>query len=150
MLFRSVQDFGAGSVHGSLKQRRICDIARNSLKPAKQSALLYRIAKHYKCKHILELGTSLGITSSYLAHAGADELVSFEGASEIVCKAKSNFEKQNLKNILVVEGNMDETLPAYQGNATGIDMAFIDGNHRKDPTLEYFRLLLERSNADAV
>ena len=66
------------------------------------------------------------------------------------CMAKNNFEKQNLKNILIVEGNMDETLSAYLGNATGIDMAFIDGNHRKEPTLEYFRLLLERSNADAV
>src|SRR5436190_14350862 len=66
-----LDDFGAGSrIHSSYK-RRVCDIAKTSLKSKKFCQLFFRIINFYFSESlkqnitILELGTSLGITASY-------------------------------------------------------------------------------------
>ncbi len=62
----TVEDFGAGSSIDKTNQRTIASIAKNAAKPAKFGQLLHRMVKHYQPQTILELGTSLGITTSYL------------------------------------------------------------------------------------
>src|SRR6187200_1688659 len=67
-----VEDFGAGSVVDKKNKRSISSIAKNAAKPKKFGQLLFRMAKHYQPANILELGTSLGITTSYLSLAKHD------------------------------------------------------------------------------
>ena len=75
-----ITDFGAGSTINNSKTRKIKDIAKNSAKNAKFGKLLYRIIQFYKPKNIIELGTSLGISTSYLAKANTNANVfTFEG-----------------------------------------------------------------------
>ena len=62
-----VEDFGAGSSVMKSNKRVIKQIAASSLKPKKFAQLLFRIVRYYKPETILELGTSLGITTAYLA-----------------------------------------------------------------------------------
>src|SRR5687768_15914955 len=50
-----VQDLGAGSVHTAATTRTIASIARRAAKPKKFGQLLFRIAKHYQPRTILEL-----------------------------------------------------------------------------------------------
>jgi hypothetical protein len=50
----------------------------------------------------------------------------------------------------VVVGNFDLVLPGVLEEMGGVDMAFVDGNHRKDPTLAYFNQLMERAGRPAV
>ena len=64
-----VEDFGAGSVVDKTRKRSISSIAKNAAKPKKFGQLLFRMVKHYQPKTILELGTSLGITTSHLSLA---------------------------------------------------------------------------------
>ena len=64
-----IEDFGAGSRVAKTKNRKISKIARSSLKPKKFGQLLFRIVDHYSPFSIIELGTSLGITTAYLAAA---------------------------------------------------------------------------------
>ncbi len=138
-----IEDLGAGSRVKKENTRAIHDIASSSLKPKKFGQLLFRIVDQYAPKNILELGTSLGITTAYLASAKeASNVVTMEGAKMIAGIAKDNFTKLGLKNIELVEGNFDETLPATIRRMGNIDMAFVDGNHRYEPTLRYFRELL--------
>ncbi len=138
-----VEDFGAGSVTGNLKERKITTIAASALKPRKFSQLLFRIAKYYRPENILELGTSLGVTTSYLASAYANsQVTTMEGSENIASLARRNFSKLNLQNIKSVVGNFDETLQPFllqTGNV--VDLAFIDGNHRRQPTIDYFNIL---------
>jgi predicted O-methyltransferase YrrM len=133
-----VDDLGAGSSGLNGKERKIKDIARRSLKSPKYAQLLFRIADHYQPENILELGTSLGITTSYLASANSHAKVhTLEGAPEVAGVAKANFRKLGLSNISAITGNFDDTLvPVLQQMGT-VDLAFIDGNHRKAPTLKY-------------
>ncbi|MEO7961162.1 MAG: SAM-dependent methyltransferase, partial [Ginsengibacter sp.] len=62
-----VEDFGAGSGIIKNRNRSVKNIAASSLKNRKFSQLLFRIVNYYQPRHVIELGTSLGITTSYLA-----------------------------------------------------------------------------------
>ena len=126
-------------------------MAASPLNPKKYARLLYRMVSYYKPKTILELGTSFGITSAYLASGNADAvLYTCEGAASIASIAKQNFSKLDLQNILVTEGDFANTLTPLFLKAPIIDFAFIDGNHRKQPTLEYFLKLLGSSSPNSI
>ena len=135
----TLEDFGAGSRIHSHTQRKVADIASSSLKPKKYSQLLFRMVNYFQPATILELGTSLGITTSYLASGNTTaQVITMEGAKAVAAIAKQNFQSLRLKNIQVVTGNFDDTLPGTLAQSTSVDFAFIDGNHRLQPTLDYF------------
>jgi predicted O-methyltransferase YrrM len=146
-----VPDFGAGSRIQLNNTRKIASIARSSLKPKKYSQLIFRIIHYYKPQSVIELGTSLGITTSYLAFANpAAKVITMEGAPGVAAVARKNFNRLHLSNIKVVEGNFDETLVSVTGGLSTIDFAFIDGNHRKAPTLNYFNQFVNLSTPSSI
>ena len=147
----NIRDFGAGSSISKTNQRTIASIAKNAAKPKKFGQLLFRMVKAYQPETILELGTSLGITTSYLSLAKPDgNLTTMEGAAAIADVAKKNFHKLKLQNISLAEGNFDLTLPAVVSGLSSVDFAFIDGNHRQQPTENYFHQLLAKINNDSI
>lgn len=146
-----VEDFGAGSSVIKTKKRKVKDIAASSLKPKKYAQLLYRMVKYYKPQSVIELGTSFGISSVYLSMANTQAVVhTCEGASSIASIAKNNFETLQLKNIHLIQGDFANTLPQLLSKIKTINFAFIDGNHRKQPTLAYFNQLLASSTATTI
>ena len=137
-----IEDFGAGSRVKKENIRKICDIAKSSLKPKKFGQLLFRIVDHYSPGVILELGTSLGITTAYLASAKeGSSVTTMEGSKTVAAVARQNFGKLNLSNIEMIEGNFDETLSPIVNKLSSIDFAFVDGNHRYEPTVRYYKEL---------
>ena len=147
----TIDDHGAGSSQLKSRQRRISDIAATSVKPRKYAQLLYRIAKHYHPSDILELGTSLGITTSYFSNAiPRGKVLTIEGSPEIAKIASEVFKSQGLQNIDQYTGNFDELLPAILKQHQRIDLCFIDGNHRYQPTLNYFEQLLLFAGNDTM
>lgn len=147
----TVEDFGAGSKLNKTKERSVSAIAYSSLKPKKYAQLLFRMVNYYQPKTIIELGTSLGITSSYLASGNTNASVyTFEGSGAVAAKAKGNFSQLKLENITLTEGNFDTTLPARLKELNTIDFAFLDGNHRYEPTVRYFEQILSHSNDQTI
>lgn len=147
----NIEDFGAGSRSQKSNQRTVSAIAHSSLKPKKFSQLLFRIVNYYQPGNILELGTSLGITSAYLASANDNaKVVTMEGSEEIAAIAQSNFQKLHLKNISLLVGNFDQQLPVFLTNVEKLDIVFIDGNHRLEPTLRYFEMLLSKIHEGSI
>ncbi|SFF93390.1 Methyltransferase domain-containing protein [Pontibacter chinhatensis] len=146
-----VTDFGAGSRSINQKSRKIKDIARTSAKPAKYGQLLFRLVNQLQPNTILELGTSLGLTTSYLAEARKNgQIYTFEGCPNIARTARENFKKQGYRNIRVIEGNLDSTLDKQLQQLGSIDFAFLDGNHRYEPTLRYFESCLQKCHENTV
>lgn len=146
-----VVDFGAGSTVIKTRQRIIKDIANSSLKPKKYAQLLYRIVNHFQPASILELGTSFGITSAYLASGNQHAtLYTCEGADNIASIANETFNQLQLKNVELIRGDFSKTLPALFAKIKKVDLAFIDGNHRKEPTLQYFRDLLAIADNNTI
>jgi predicted O-methyltransferase YrrM len=147
----SVEDFGAGSRVTGTKQRPVKQIARTSLKPQKYSQLLNRMVAYYQPQTILEIGTSLGLTTCYLAKARpGSPVITMEGAVEIAAVARRNFQKLGISNIEIITGNFDETLTSALSGLQAVDFAFIDGNHRYEPTIRYFEQILKKSNNNTI
>ncbi|MBK6938031.1 MAG: class I SAM-dependent methyltransferase [Chitinophagaceae bacterium] len=147
----NIEDFGAGSSVSKTNSRTIASVAKHAAKLPKPGQLLFRMVKKYQPKNILELGTSLGITTSYLSLAKPDATVTtIEGANAIAGVATKNFEDLGLKNIHLTEGNFDNSLPSVVSNLSSVDFVFIDGNHRQEPTERYFSEILPFLQNDSI
>lgn len=146
-----VTDLGAGSAGQRGAERRVSEIVRHAAKPPKYGRLLFRLAQYFAPATILELGTSLGLSTAYLASGAASAgVITLEGCPEIARIAQDNFELLGLGRIRLITGHFDDTLgPALLG-LKKLDMAFIDGNHRKEPTLRYFSQCLTRTHPGSV
>jgi len=143
----NVWDRGAGSRQSTENLRSINQIAKVALKPRKYSLLLHKIIAYYQPNEIVEMGTSLGITTCYLAAANANtKVVTMEGAPSIANIAKNTFSKLGYANVEIVEGDFDETLPVYLKSIEKVGVVYVDGNHRYAPTMNYFKQLLEKAN----
>ena len=146
-----VADFGAGSAVISTNKRAIYKMAQSSLKPKRFAQLLFRIVQHYRPKTIVEFGTSFGITSSYLAFGYPDaKLYTLEGAHSIASIARMNFMHLGLHNVELLEGDFAKTLPRLFSIIHKVDLAFVDANHRRKPTLDYFHQLLQYSTPSTI
>lgn len=147
----TIEDFGAGSTVSKSNKRSVKQIALSALKPKKFSQLMFRMINYYHLNSMIELGTSLGITTSYFASGNTlGKVFTFEGATQIANVARQNFHTLQLDNIKITEGNFDETLATSLHNIPPIDFAFVDGNHRKQPTINYFHQLLAKSHEHSI
>jgi predicted O-methyltransferase YrrM len=146
-----ITDFGAGSHINCSSTRRVKDIAKNSAKNSKFGQVLYRIIKHYKPKNIIELGTSLGISTLYLALAEEkSNIYTFEGCPETSQIARENFDKMQIKNTNIILGDFKLTLRKELEKINALDFCFVDGNHQKNATITYFELCLKYSNNNTI
>jgi len=144
-------DLGAGSLKNNSSTKQIKKIARHAAKSAKYAQLLFRLVNHFQPSEILELGTSLGISTAYMAAANSNiKVTTIEGCPEIAKVAKQNFEQLELKNIEPLTGNFDAALPSVLAQKEKLDFVFFDGNHRKEPTLNYFRQCLQKATDSSI
>jgi predicted O-methyltransferase YrrM len=150
------EDMGAGGTPNGgsdgivMRRRPIAELARHAAKSRKWGQLLFRIARHYRPRSMLELGTSLGLSSAYLASGAAAKLLTIEGASSVAAVASANFRSLGLENIEPLTGRFDHHLPGVLDGLESLDLAFVDGNHRKSPTLRYFNALIGRASRSSV
>jgi len=146
-----VTDLGAGSQRANTPDRKVSDIARTALKPRAQAETLFRLARYFKPRTILELGTSFGITTLYLTRAARDATVhTIEGSPAIAGIAQKNFARLNATHILPHVGSFRDRLPQVLHVIDRLDMVFIDGHHAKAPTLENFELCLTKAHNDSI
>lgn len=147
----TVTDLGAGSHLNKNRTKKVKDIAKNALKSPALAQLIYRLAKDSHPSGIIELGTCLGITTAYLSKACPDaKIVTIEGCPETAKVAHRNFQDLGLENVELQVGNFDVLLPKVIADREKLDFVYIDGNHRKDATLNYFKWCLPKVNEGSL
>ncbi len=147
----TLTDFGAGSQVVEKKVRTLASIARHSAGNPYACQMLFHIVQHYKPKALLELGTSLGVSTSYLAAAALNsQVVTIEGDPAVAAHALENFRQLKLKNITLLQGRFEEKLPEAFAQLKSLDFVFVDGNHRKAPTLAYFEQCLAHAHEGSI
>jgi len=145
------EDFGAGSKRVKDRKPRISQLAKNSLKPPKYARLICQLAQYIQAKNIIELGTSLGTTTLYLAKGNpAAKIYSIEGSPAVVEIAQEQFDALQCNNIDLRTGVFDDVLPRLLSETDKIDFVFIDGNHTKAATLRYFEMVLPKLSDNAL
>ena len=151
----NVVDFGsAGSPEGLHLKRSVCDIAKHHLESPKVGQALFRLvnfigAHEKRPLEILELGTSLGITTAYLAAVDSkNRVTTLDGSGEVLKVAQGVWHILKLENIEGHEGAIDNTL--FQCARERLDVAYVDANHTFDATMRYVNYLLPRMNEKGV
>ena len=147
----TVTDLGAGSHLNKNRTKKVSQIAKNALKNPALAQLIYRLAKDNNPKSIIELGTCLGVTTAYLSKACPEaDVITIEGCPETAKVAHNNFKELGLENVELQVGNFDVLLPEVIAKTEQLDFVYIDGNHRKEATLNYFNWCLPKIHENSL
>lgn len=145
-----VKDYGAGSKIFRSNRRKISDLAKHVGMSKKRAKLLYQLTNYFEPSNVLELGTSLGISTCALAMGNPKATItSLEGCDQTADAAVSMFNKYNLTNIEVIKGDFKNTYFDVL-RKTIYDLIFFDGNHTKDATLNYFEACLDHVHNQSI
>ena len=153
------EDYGTGARarDGALPQVTSCcvaDIARMHLASPKVGQLLFRLVNHLTATQqepltIVELGTSLGITTAYLASPGSrNSVLTFDDAEDASDIALDVWRELELKNIQPVIGSIDDTLQTIRTKR--IDLAYIHDAYTYEATMRFFRQLLPTAGQHSI
>ena len=147
----SVIDLGSGSRKMKSNIRKVSEIARYAAVPEKYGLLLFNLSKEYGSPLIVELGTSLGISSMYLAAASPEVPVyTIEGCGDLAELACQNIREAGIKNIRIMNGSFDEMIPLIKEMNVSPGLVFIDGDHKKDSVVRYFMDFAGISNSNTL
>ncbi|MBP8960525.1 MAG: class I SAM-dependent methyltransferase [Bacteroidales bacterium] len=137
-----VKDYGTGRNVDGL--RKISDIARKSSVPVKYGKLLASLASEFGRKDIIELGTSLGISTLYLSFGSPSSIIhTAEGCPSLSALAEANFMETGRSNIRQYNMKFDDFLLEMKKAKICPGLVFIDGDHRKESLLRYFDIISE-------
>ncbi len=140
-------DYGAGSGGKGVEREpvkiKLSELAGKSASDARQGEQLFKLILHLQPKTILELGSSLGIGSAYLCTPDRSaRFIGIEGNPQSAAIAQMHLDMLGCKNAQVWSGTFHEHLPKALKTLQHLDFVYIDGDHRYQPTLEYFETIL--------
>ncbi len=111
---------------------------------------LFRLVRYTRPKTILELGTNFGMSALSMHRAAPHaKLITIEGCPQTAHFASQLF-AQRKSSITLLQGPFEQQLPHALAQLGQIDFAFIDGNHRKEATIRYFRQLLPFTHSSTI
>lgn len=126
-------------------------LARTSVSSRRQALRLHHLAKYLRATEILELGTSIGITTAYLALSNPKaRVMTLEGCPELAGLAVKNLEKLNIRNVEVFQGKFEEKVGEALSKLGKLDLLFLDGDHRKEPVIANFERCMPHFHNDTV
>lgn len=140
-----IQDFGAG-YYGKEKPvvlKSIGYVARSSARSGKEGRMLYRLSAFLKPQQILELGSNLGLSAIYLKIGNSEaKFTGIEGSPALAKLCEINMRKAGIQSgYQFIAEEFDAALNNINWKEYTPDLVFIDGNHKYEPTLRYFKLL---------
>ena len=93
-----LHDFGKGSRTIEGCKTTIKNLTKKVQSSPEKAQILFKLINFYDRKSVLEIGTSLGLTTAYLSNANKNSSVTtIEGDPNIYLLAKKNFQKLSLK-----------------------------------------------------
>lgn len=146
----NVTDYGKGSKIFKSNYRKISEIAKFAGISNQKAFLLIRLIEYFNSKSILELGTSVGISSAAISLGNSKATITtLEGCGNTAIEAKKMFELFNFNNINLITGEFRNTLKPILNKNT-FDLIYFDGNHQKESTLNYFNQCIEGIHNNTV
>lgn len=146
-----IQDYGAGSLVNANTTRTVGDLAQNAAIPAEVGRQLFRLVHFCKPQTILELGTSLGVSTLYLASGNSRaQVLTVEGSPAVATMAQQHFKILKKENIILQQGEFQFVLSDILQNINKLDFLFLDGDHRETATWLYVEQCLALAHDNSV
>lgn len=130
-----IKDEGAGSNFAVGTKRSVASICKNSCSSLPHNLLYQFIVNKTPAKTVVELGTSFGINTGYLAERTIGTVFTFEADSSLLEIAKNT--NTNYSNITFIPGLIAETLPGFLMGQPRIDFIQVDAHHTYQATMQY-------------
>jgi predicted O-methyltransferase YrrM len=147
----NIEDFGAGSKTGAAKKRAIASLAKNVVSNKKKCSILFNLINKYAPHTSIELGTSLGISTMYMARAMAQNTIyTIEADPNVYKLAHILFERNHIPNIVAINGTFENILPTLLEKIDILDLAYVDGNHSYEATIKHFKLLKAKCHQGSI
>ena len=144
-----VNDLGEGSKVLHATKRSVKKMINTSSSSKKESQLIYKTARYFNSKAILELGTSLGMGAYALALSNNESKVTtIEGCPNTSNFTKKQFKTLNIHNTTFLTGDFTTIIPRLKDES--FDVIFFDGHHNKAATIQYFESLLTKAKNETV
>jgi predicted O-methyltransferase YrrM len=117
----------------------------------KERRLLFRIVKAFKLPKIIELGTGAGFSTSSMALANEkSNIVTLDNNSDLQCVVKKVFEKELDTTTTFITQSFDEVLEDILQQEGLHGMVFVDGNHKKEATINYFETIMKHATPETI
>lgn len=143
--FPEGRDLGAGSRLWR-RRRSVASIARYSGISERKGRILFNTIRWLQPGRILELGTSVGLSTLYMALASPDSrILTLEGHLGLASIAEATFKNQGLNNIKVIRSSFEEGLGDALAELGGVDFVFIDGDHRYFSTIRAIDVIIAQA-----
>ena len=139
----AVSSSNLGAKHDS-KTETVSSLVKKAAIPPVFGNILSRTIRHYEMNNVLELGTQLGVSSSYILEGSPEHFTSIEGWTAFQETAIQNLSKHfpNSKpNYILADLDVEFAEILTQENKKW-DLVYLDANHTYHATLEYLEALL--------
>lgn len=130
---------------GRILMKTIGEATKGSV-PYISGLLLFKLIREFQPLICLELGTALGISSSYQSAAlelnNRGRIVTIEGAKSVAEIARQNHKILGLSRVISKIGKFENVLETIINEIKPVDFVFIDGHHEETATLNYFNTIV--------
>ena len=144
-------------IFNSKDKRTVSEISKKAASPQKWCEFFYYLTNYSNSKSILEIGTNVGISGQYFISGlnKSNEITYFtslEGLPKLCEISSERFHKiaEKNTNIEVIQGLYENTFEQVTNSNMKYDLVFFDGNHKYQPTIDYFNLLKNSYSENAI
>ena len=136
---------------GKRKTRSISEIVkRESIRP-KHGALLFRLTNYFKSKNILQIGTTMGLSTLYLtSYATGLKCIALENVPEFATIARQAFAKEGRNPVDLRIGNYKDLLPQALNDINSLDFVFFNTLYEQHNNLWLFNECMKYAHNDTV
>jgi predicted O-methyltransferase YrrM len=144
---RQARSFEVVNRDGTVCRLTASQIAHRVSVSPEWGTFLYLCSQAVRARTILELGSCAGISGCYMASSEyCERFITVEASPDLASLARANIcQVSNQAEVVnaLFDDALNTILPTLGG---GVDLAYIDGHHKAEPTLQYFRRLVPHLN----
>ncbi len=143
-------EIGAGTSYNKQNKLTVNKIVKRSSINKKYGQLLYNLVRYFNPTQILELGTSVGVSTAFISQASPNATFkTIEGVPQKIEIAKQ-IASELQTNAEFVKGNFDTVLNTVLDKFQNLDFVFFDGNHTRQATIDYFNQCVAKVQNDSI
>lgn len=134
-----------------LQTRSIGEIVKREAIRPKHGALLFRLTNYFKSKNILQIGTTIGLSTLYLtSYATGLKCIALENVPEFAAIARQAFAKEGRNPIDLRIGNYKDLLPQALNDINSLDFVFFNTLYEQHNNLWLFNECMKYAHNDTV